>query len=131
MAFPEEFRPVCQYVMRDQRPQDVKILDEDLWQKWGVVYARVYCEKVVYIGVTDGQLSRRIGAHLNGIAGSMRGTAPRYRAWAEGKQITIVAYNPPAVEILGRKIQVHRAIEAALIGEFRRPEEHDWFVERA
>jgi hypothetical protein len=59
------------------------------------------------------------------------GQPPRYRAWAEGKQITIVAYSPPPVEILGRKIPVHRAIEAALIAEFRRPEDPDWFVERA
>ena len=131
MLFPQEFRPVCQYVMRDHKPQDIKILDEQLWRQLGVVYARVYHDKVVYIGVTDGRLSRRIGAHLRGISSSLHGTAPRYRKWAEGKQITIVAYKPAPVDILGRKIQVHRAIEAALIGEFQRPGEADWFVARA
>jgi hypothetical protein len=41
-----------------------------------------------------------------------------YRDWAEGKQMTTVAYKPSEVELLGRMIPVHRAIEAALITEF-------------
>ena len=131
IKFPEEFRPVCRYDMRDKKPQNIEVLDIDLWQQSGVVYARVYDGKVVYIGMTDGRLSTRLNAHLRGISTSTIGTAPRYREWAEGKQITIVAYSPPPIEILGRTIQVHRAIEAALIKEFRRPGEKDWFVDRA
>jgi hypothetical protein len=65
--------------MKNKKPQDIKILDQTLWQKSGVVYARTYRNKVVYIGSTDGRLSRRIGAHLNGISTSMHATAPRYR----------------------------------------------------
>jgi hypothetical protein len=76
MRFPRKFRPVCQYVIRDKKPQDIKILDQTLWQKSGVVYARTYRNKVVYIGSTDGRLSRRMGTHLNR-------PAPKYRDWAE------------------------------------------------
>ena len=130
MIFPRSFRPVCQYVMRNKKPQHIKILNQKLWQQSGVVYARTYRKKVVYIGVTDGRLSRRLGAHLNGISTSMRATAPRYRKWAEGKRITILAYKPPPVKLLGQKMDMHRAIEAALIAKFERPGEPDWFVDR-
>jgi hypothetical protein len=130
VSLPEEFRPVYQYVMRQGKPQDMKILDELLWQSSGVVYARIYEGKVVYIGSTDGRLSSRIGRHVRDISTSMNGTAPRFREWAEGKQITIVAYQPPAVKLLGRSMLVHRAVEVALIAEFARPEEADWFVAR-
>lgn len=129
--FPDEFRPVCRYVMKDQRPQNIEILDHDLWNRSGVVYARVHKGKVVYIGVTDGQLSVRLNAHLRGIGASTRGRASEYRKWAEGRQITIVAYWPEPIDLLGRSVRVHRAIETALIREFERPGECDWFVARA
>jgi hypothetical protein len=130
MLFPEEFRPVCRYVMKNGKPSDIQILDQELWQQSGVVYARTCEGKVVYIGTADGRLSRRIGAHLNIIANSARDSAARYRKWAEGKQITIVAYRPTPVMVLGREVKIHRALEAALIVEFRRRNEEDWFVRR-
>ena len=80
--------------MRNKKPQHVKILDQKLWQQSGVVYARKYRNKIVYIGSTDRRLSLRIGAHLSLISTSMHATAPRYRKWAEGKRITILAYKP-------------------------------------
>lgn len=116
--------------MRDKKPQRVKVLYRKLWQQSGVVYARTYQNKVVYIGVTDGVLSKRINRHLRGIPRSMAGTAPRYRKRAEGKQITILSYKPPPVKLLGLKMQMHRAIEAALIKKFGRPGKEDWFVAR-
>ena len=130
MPFPAEFRPVYRYLMRQFKRQDCEILDEELWRQSGVVYARVHQRKVVYIGSTDGSLSNRIARHIRGIATSMHGTAPRYRKWAEGKQITIAAYKPPPVKLLNRQMEVHRAIEAALIEEFQRVGEPDWFVAR-
>ena len=126
MIFPRKFRPVCQYVIRNKKPQGIKIFDRKLWQQSGVVYARKYKKKVVYIGVTDGRLSRRIGRHLRLISTSMHATAPRYRKWAEGKRITILAYKIRPVKLLRRQVDVHRAIEAALIKEFKRPKAKDW-----
>lgn len=128
--FPQEFRPVYAYVMKDRVPQHGKILDAELWKSRGVVYARQYRDKIVYIGCTDDLLSTRTSAHLRLIPTSMRATAPRYREWAEGKHIVIVAYQPPPVKLLGRQVRVHRAIEAALIEEFGRPGAIDWFVDR-
>lgn len=85
VTLPAEFRPVCRYVMRAHRPQDFEILDEQLWNQSGVVYARVYQNKVVYIGATDGPASRRLTAHVNGIAASMRGTAPACKSIYSGR----------------------------------------------
>ena len=139
LGLPQEFKPVCQYVMRNGRPDDVQILDEFLWNQSGVVYVRMYGEKVVYIGVTDGLLSKRIRAHLHGISAARPGTASRrYLDWAEGKQITIAAYRPEPVHVLGRTIKIHRSIEAALIAEFQQPSREltssggpdCWFVAR-
>ena len=81
---------------------------------------------------TDRRLSRRIQAHLRGISKSEQSTPVKYRQWAEGKRITIVAYKPPPVELLGRVIPIHRAVEAALIEEIRpKPiDSRPWFVAR-
>jgi hypothetical protein len=77
--------------MRDGRPQEEALLGSDLWSERGVVYARVYQDEPVYIGSTDRRLSRRIQAHLRGISRSEQPTPVKYRQWAEGKGITIVA----------------------------------------
>jgi len=130
MAFPEEFRPVCQYVVVEGQPQDLEILDHELWRASGIVYARKCGETIAYIGSTDGRLSKRINAHLRAIRNPKEGLAGLYRKWAEGKQITILAYQPPPVFLLGHDIEVHRAIEAHLIKAFGRPKERDWFVSR-
>jgi hypothetical protein len=127
-SLPSEFRPVCQYVMRDGKPQDVKILDESLWHQAGVVYARAHEGEVVFIGCTDGTLRGRITRHLNYISTSALGRAARYREWAEGKLITILAYRPPPVSILGFQVEVHRALEAHMIKAFKR--EKNWLVAR-
>jgi hypothetical protein len=129
-VLPKTFRPVYRYVMKNHRPQEEKLLDEKLWHQSGVVYARIYRGKIVYIGVTDKVLSGRIGAHLRGIGKSKQKGAKRYRKWAEGKRITIFAYTPAPVKLLDREIKIHRAVEAALIEEFRRPHAKDWFVDR-
>jgi hypothetical protein len=124
--FLEKFRPVCRYVMRDKKPQNIKTpenndrLDDELWRQSGVVYARVCRGRACYIGSTDRMLCKRIREHLTLIGTSKRGRAAQYRKWAEGKRITIVAYKPNPVKLLGRTIAVHRALEAALIVEFRR-----------
>jgi len=129
---PEPFRPVYRYTMRDGSPQEEEALGSDLWNEHGVVYARVYQDEPVYIGSTDRRLSRRIQAHLRGISKSEQSTPVKYRQWAEGKRITIVAYKPPPVELLGRVIPIHRAVEAALIDEIRpKPiDSRPWFVAR-
>jgi hypothetical protein len=129
MVFPEEFRPVCRYVVTEGQPL-LEILDDELWRASGVVYARKYGDKILYIGSTDGPLGKRIRSHLGAIRNPRHGLAAPYREWAEGKQITILAYCPEPVFLLGHEIKVHRAIEAHLIGIFGRPKEPDWFVTR-
>ncbi len=129
---PRGFRRVFSYVMGRHGPEHTRVLDPELWEQSGVVYARTYRGKVVYIGSTDGRLCRRINRHVNSIDTSMRATAPRYREWAKKnhKHIIIKAYRPPPATRLGRHIAMHRAIEAALINEFKRPGAKDWFVDR-
>jgi len=127
--FPQEFRPVCRYMAKDGRPSEIEILDQELWQQPSAVYARVVNGVVVYIAATDGPLSRRLDAHLKNFPTLMTGKAARFRRWAEGKTITIVAYCPAPVRVLGREIKIHRAVEAALIAEFQRRDADDWFVE--
>jgi hypothetical protein len=119
--------------MQDGRPQEEEgPLDHELWNEEGVVYARLFEDEPVYIGSTDRILSRRIRAHLRGIATTQQLTPVHYRNWAEGKLIIIVACKPPPVELLGRVILVHRAAEAALIKEFRPTpiNSKPWFVVR-
>ena len=75
--------------------------------------ARTYRNKVVYIGSTDRALSERIRQHLR-LASHSRLVA-RYRKWAEGKKIIILAYKPTPVKLLGLETSVRRGIETALI----------------
>jgi len=126
--FPQEFRPVCRYVVKDGEPIEVEILDQELWRQPGAVYARIVDEVIVYIEATDGCLSRRLEAHLRNLPTSMIGRAPQFRRWAEGKTITVVAYCPAPVQVLGREIKIHHAVKAALIAEFQRRGAKDWFV---
>ena len=116
--------------MKERKPEQTTVLDEEIWNCSGVVYARTHEAKIVYIGSTDGPLCERLRSHLRLIHEYDRGKAAQYREWAEGKHITIFAHHPCTVKLLGRQIPVHRAIEAALIKEFRRPRESDWFVAR-
>ena len=113
---PEQFRPVHQYTMLGGRPQEEELLDEELWNERGVVYARIVQEEIVYIRSVDHRLGDRIQEHLRII---LMPRYAEYRKWAEGKRITTVAYKPPLIEMLGRLIPVHGALEAVLIAEFR------------
>jgi hypothetical protein len=61
------------------RKPNCKVLDERLWKQSGVVYARTYKKRIVYVGCTDGVLSKRIRRHVRLIATTKTGTAPRYR----------------------------------------------------
>jgi hypothetical protein len=119
--------------MREGTPQDPEPLDSYLWNEDCVVYARVYADEPVYIGSTDRLLSKRITEHLRYISSNPDPTPTKYREWAEGKRITIVAYKPEPVKRLGREIPIHRSVEAALIKEFKpKPKgSRPWFVARA
>jgi hypothetical protein len=55
--FPEEFRPVLQYVMEKGDPKEQKRLDEALWNESSVVYARISNGVLAHIGSTNGLLS--------------------------------------------------------------------------
>ncbi len=78
----------------------------------------MYQGKPAYIGSTDKVLRDRILTHLGHIH---EYKAAEYRRWAEGKRITVAAFKPKPVTLLGRKCQVHHAIEVALIDEFKPP----------
>lgn len=112
----EQFRPVYQYVMVGGRPQEEELFDEELWNERGIVYARVFQDEIVYIRSTESRLCARIQEHFRII---WTPEYTEYRKWAEGKRIVIFAYKPPIIEVLGRLISIDRALEAALIAEFR------------
>jgi hypothetical protein len=129
----KEFRPACRYIVTRGKVEGFKTLDRELWRETGVVYARMWQGKMVYIGCTDGRLSARINDHLRRIQSkSTRGRTRtnHYRAWVEGKEITIFAYKPEPVHLFGYEIPIHRSLEAKLISEFGRKGEADWFVRR-
>jgi hypothetical protein len=128
-GLPEHFSPVCRYLVHEGTKQ-VEHFDNDLWEKTHVIYARVFEERPVYIGSTDRSLRKRINEHLTL---NLMARNRHYWDWAEGKRITIFAYKPEPVELLGRRVEVHRALEAALIAEFRpNPiSSWPWFVRRA
>ena len=112
----EQFRPVYEYAMGDGRPQEEELFDEELWTEREVVYARVVQEEIIYIRATESRLCDRIQEHFRII---WTPDYAEYREWTEGKRITIFAYKPPLIEVLGRLISIHRALEAALIVELR------------
>ena len=118
--FPKEFRPVLQYVMRDGCPQEYKEFDDKLLEEDGVVYARIINGgHPVYIGSTNGKLSKRLKAHLQGIKKPRTSNVEEYKEFAEGKTVIIYAYKPESMTALGRKISIHRGLEEALIEEFK------------
>jgi len=133
MKLPASFKPVYRYKMEDGKPRKRKLLDEALWGQKGVVYARVYRDRIVYIGKADGRLCTRILRHLNRISKETAGMASQYRKWAKGKTITILAHRPEPVRRFGLQIELHSGIEAALIRKFKprsMPCKQPWFVKR-
>jgi hypothetical protein len=111
------FTPTYQYRIEMGEMVSGNILDEELWQSAGVVYARVHEKRreVVYIGKTDGILRNRINDHLRRIPRYLKQKDIDYREWAEGKTITIYAHKPKRVMRLGLSISTHVGLESALI----------------
>jgi len=131
----EHFQPAYRYVVRSGIPESGEILDQSLWERYGVVYARFCLDDPspgypVYIGSAKSTLRQRIKAHLRLYK---LGRSADYWRWAEGRQITILAYRPDPIELLGRVIPIHCALEEALIEEFT-PDHagsRPWFTKRA
>ena len=117
MWYAEHFRAACRYSIHDGMPVKFETLDPKLWNERGTVYARIAegTSEPVYIGSTDKALRVRIKEHLALIS---KPRNQRYREWAEGRQITIIAYKPPTIELIGHVIPIHRAVEATLIAAF-------------
>jgi hypothetical protein len=115
--------------VRDGKPHGIEWQDDDLLGQRGVVYARMWEGFPVYVGSTQGTLRGRLKTHLRGTRAEL---GLCYWAWAEGKQMTIVAHKPDPISILGRDILVYRGLEAALIVEFRPipRKSRPWFVGR-
>jgi hypothetical protein len=118
------FRPVYRYKFSNGSFHSQKLLDVKLWKQQGVVYARVCDGKVVYIGKCESTLGHRIMAHLRIFPILPR--AQKYREFVKGKTVTIFAYKPKPIRLLGLDIPVHVSVEAALIKKFKPP-----FVMRA
>ena len=119
LKFPKKFRPVVQYTLRKGVPQKIELLDEKLWEKVGVVYARIVYDEVLYIGSTNGPLKTRLNAHLKGIEKVRSEKGKEYWKFVEGKKVTIYAYKPMPLKELGYEISTHRGLEEALIKEFQ------------
>jgi hypothetical protein len=63
-SLPEQFSPVLCYTVRDSQPEDIEWLASDLLDENDVVYARVYKDRVVYVGSCDRTLRKRMKEHL-------------------------------------------------------------------
>jgi len=61
------------------------------------------------------------------------GLGREYWDWAKDKEITVIAYKPETVDVLGRTVSIYRGLERALIEEFKPkpPDSRPWFVSRA
>ncbi len=113
------FVPTYQYRVCKGQSVDGKVLSEKLWNSTGVVYARTYRKEVVYIGKTDGPLKRRVKDHLQRITRYTKQKDIDYREWAEGKTVTIYAYQPEKAYRLGLPVPTHVGLEHTLIDEIK------------
>jgi hypothetical protein len=118
LGFPDQFVPVCRYWAHDGRGERIEWLNETLLRERGAVYARLLDGRVLYVGSAQGTLRGRLKTHLGGTRTEL---GKRYWEFVEGRQITIVAYKPVPIEILGRSILPYRGLEAVLINEFKPP----------
>jgi len=124
---PTEFEPVFRYTLVDGKAMDCEVLNQELWQKSGAVYARVHDGEVLYVGKADGKLSRRLTAHVNGISVNdpANPTARKYKEWAKAKgqpvTITIYAHKPQRIRICEHDVEVHAGLEHALITALKPP----------
>ena len=127
--FPDEFIPVCRYWARDGKAELIEWLNHDLLKKRGTVYARVVEGSLVYVGSAQGTLWNRLRVHSRGTRNEL---GRDYWKHVDGKQVTIIAYKPDPIEILGRSVEVYRGLEATLINEFKPkpPGPKPWFVAR-
>lgn len=70
--------------MKNKRPRNIEtpenndVLDCELWNQFGLDYARVYKGRVVYVGSTDRSLRKRIRRHLMGISTAKGESAPAF-----------------------------------------------------
>ena len=101
---PAEFRPVCRYTVRNGEAVDLEVVNHALWNARDVVFAHVCGDsrEPVYISKTDRTLCQRVKEHFDLIATAKNA---RFRSWAEGKQMTILAHQPALIEgALGNNI---------------------------
>ena len=71
------FVPVFRYKVQDGQPINEEVLDEELWQSDGVVYARTDKKTIAYIGKTNGTLKSRVKDHLRRIPKIFKAKGPR------------------------------------------------------
>lgn len=115
------FAPVFRYRVQNGKPIKEKVLNEELWQSDGVVYARSHKKMIAYIGKSDGPLKSRIKAHLRLIPKYSKPKDIAYRDWAEGKTITIFAHKPKNKNYLGLQVPIHAGLEHVLIDKIQPP----------
>jgi hypothetical protein len=113
------FTPTFSYRVKNGLPIEGKVLDEDIWNAAGVVYARTHEQDIVYIGKTNGRLKSRIKDHLRRIPKYEKAIDIEYRDWAEGKTVTIYAHKPENKSYLGLSIPIHVGLEHALIDDIK------------
>ena len=111
----KSFSPVFRYKVKNGLPLEEEIIDEELWQSDGVVYARTHKQEIVYIGKTNATLKSRVQDHLRRIPKYSKPKDLSYRSWAEGKTITIFAHKPKNKNYLGLSVPIHTGLEHALI----------------
>jgi hypothetical protein len=111
----KSFVPAFRYKVENGLPLEEEIIDEELWQSDGVVYARTDKKAIAYIGKTDGPLKSRVRDHLRRLPNYTKPKDIAFRVWAEGKIITIYAHKPNNKNYLGLSVPQHLGLEYALI----------------
>lgn len=120
-----QFKPVLSYRVEKGRPVDVKELDEFFLGLDSVVYARFCDDQIIYIGKSDGPLRKRLRDHIKRIPSYKRPKDIDFRTFVEGKTVTILAFQPSRINLLGLSVPIHAGVESALIEKI-----HPRFVAR-
>jgi len=120
-GLPKEFKPVFSYRIINGKPTDNTTLDCTLWELPNIVYARACDGVIIYVGKSDSRLRDRIQRHLSYIPKYKKEKDIKFRKFAEGKVVTIYAYQPEPIKLCGLDVHVHAGLESALIDMLNPP----------
>jgi len=115
----DAFIPVFRYRVHQAEPVDQEVLNKEMWNAEGVVYALRANGTILYIGSTRGRLRTRIKDHLRRMPKYTREKDRSYRAAVEGLTVTIYAHQPPNLDYMGLSVPMFVGLEHSLIDRLR------------